>query len=250
LAIITADHDPRGLEPGMLPEPLRRIALHLQVRCDVPPGRGKNCTSSRFRHVFGRSPTIVVVLPRLEIAWQCRPPNLDAARQERESIKMQPMEGEWLETTPGERFKIRTSSSDTGGAYLIFEVEADPQVGVPRHTHDNEAEHFIVVEGTLQIAVGDKTQDFPPGHSVTVSKGTPHAWCNLTDSVVRFIVIFTPGHIEGMFRAVATKQIDDVEAFARSYGTRIIGPALHPGLHPLDEWQSHRRQISKDGRTA
>src|SRR5262249_29520593 len=84
---------------------------------------------------------------------------------------------------------------------------------------------------TVQIAVGGKTQDFPPGTSVTVSKGIAHAWCNLTDSVVRFIVVFTPGHIEEMFRAIAAKQIDHVEAFARSYGTRIVGPALHHGLN-------------------
>jgi hypothetical protein len=32
-------------------------------------------------------------------------------------MKMNPTESEWLETTPGERFMIRTSSGDTGGAY-------------------------------------------------------------------------------------------------------------------------------------
>ena len=144
---------------------------------------------------------------------------------------MKNAQGDWLETTPGERFKIQTSSSDTGGAYLIFEVEAAPRMGVPLHTHDNEEEHFIVVEGTLQIAVGGTTQDFPPGTSVSVSKGMPHAWCNLTDSTARFIAIFTPGRIEEMFRAVAAKQVDDVEAFVRSYGTRIVGPALHSNLH-------------------
>ena len=141
------------------------------------------------------------------------------------------VESEWLETTPGERFKIQTSSGDTGGAYLILEVEAAPRIGVPLHTHDNEEEHFIVVEGKVQIAVGSKTQDFPAGTSVTVGKGIPHAWCNLTDSLVRFLVIFTPGRIEGLFRAVAAKKVDDVEAYARSYGTRIIGPVLHPGLN-------------------
>jgi hypothetical protein len=47
----------------------------------------------------------------------------------------------------------------------------------------------------------------------------------------RFVVIFTPGRIEEIFRAVAAKKVDDVEAFASSYGTRITAPALHPGLH-------------------
>jgi quercetin dioxygenase-like cupin family protein len=145
-------------------------------------------------------------------------------------MKTNPTKNEWLETTPGERFRIRTSCGDTDGAYLILEVEADPQIGVPLHIHDNEEEHFIVVEGTAQIAVGGKKQDFPAGSSVTVGKGVPHAWCNLTDSLVRLIVIFTPGRIEGLFRAVATKTVDDVEAFASSYGTRIVGPTLHSGL--------------------
>jgi quercetin dioxygenase-like cupin family protein len=147
------------------------------------------------------------------------------------SKKMNPTESEWLETTPGEQFMIRTSSEDTGGAYLILEIEADPRIGVPLHTHENEQEHFIVVEGTLQIAVDGKTQDYSAGSSVTVGKGVSHAWCNLTDAPVRFVVIFTPGRIEGLFRAVAAKEIDDVEAFASAYGTRIIGPPLHPGLN-------------------
>jgi quercetin dioxygenase-like cupin family protein len=138
---------------------------------------------------------------------------------------------EWLETTPGERFRIRTSSGDTDGAYLILEVKADPRTGVPVHTHDNEEEHFIVIDGTLQIAVGGKTQDVPAGRSVTVGKGVPHAWCNLTESPVHFIAIFTPGQIEGMFRSVAAKEVDDVEALIRSYGTRIVGPPLHPDLN-------------------
>ena len=145
-------------------------------------------------------------------------------------MKTNPTESEWLETTPGERFKIQTSTAETGGAYLILEVEAASRIGVPLHTHDNEEEHFIVVEGTVQIEVGGKTQDFPTGSSVTVGKGIPHAWCNLTNSLVRFIVIFTPGRIEGMFRAVAAKKVTDVAGFARSYGTRIVGPALHPDL--------------------
>jgi hypothetical protein len=58
-----------------------------------------------------------------------------------------------------------------------------------------------------------------------------YAWCNLTESPVHFIVVFTPGHIEGLFRAVAAKKVDDVEEFARSYGTRIVGPVLNPGFN-------------------
>ena len=120
-------------------------------------------------------------------------------------MKIDPPEGEWLEVRTGERFKIKTSSGDTGGKYVILEFEVGPRHGVRLHIHDNEEEHFIIVEGTLQMAVGDEIQYFPAGTSLTVGKGIPHAWANLTDSLLRFVAIFTPGHIEGMFREVAEK---------------------------------------------
>jgi len=141
-------------------------------------------------------------------------------------VKIAPTESTWLELRPGERFKIKTSSSDTGGKYVVLEFEIAPRHGVRLHIHDNEEEHFIIVEGTLQMAVGDEIQCFPAGTSLTVGKGIPHAWANPTDSLLRFVAIFTPGHIEGMFREVAEKKVDDIEAFFSSYGTRIIGPGF------------------------
>ena len=82
--------------------------------------------------------------------------------------------------TPGERFIIRTSVEETKGAYTMLEVVADPRNGVPMHIHTNEDEHFIVLEGTLRIANGGTTLDAQAGTAITVSKGVPHAWCNLT----------------------------------------------------------------------
>ena len=98
--------------------------------------------------------------------------------------------GEWLETTPGERFTIRTSAKETKGIYTMLEVVADPRNGVPIHIHKNEDEHFLVLEGTLHIVIGDITLDVRAGTAVTVSKGEPHAWCNLTEMPVRMLVIF------------------------------------------------------------
>ncbi len=83
------------------------------------------------------------------------------------------VESEWLETTAGERFKIQTSSRDTGGECLKLELQAAPRIGVPVHTHDNEGAYFIIVEGTVQIAVAGKTQDFPAGTSVTSASASP-----------------------------------------------------------------------------
>jgi mannose-6-phosphate isomerase-like protein (cupin superfamily) len=63
---------------------------------------------------------------------------------------------DWLQITPGERFKIRTSSNETEGAYTTLELVADPRNGTPRHVHKNEDEHFIVLEGTCTSPMGTK----------------------------------------------------------------------------------------------
>src|SRR5258707_6209346 len=51
------------------------------------------------------------------------------------------------------------SSSQTMGAYAVIEIVADPHNGVPLHIHSREEEHFIVLEGTLDIAAGDRRWD-------------------------------------------------------------------------------------------
>ena len=81
----------------------------------------------------------------------------------------------WLHVTPGERFRIRVPSAQTLGAYSVIEIVAHPGNGVPLHIHNKEDEHFIVLEGTLDIANGDRRWDATAGTSVTVMRGVPHA---------------------------------------------------------------------------
>ena len=102
----------------------------------------------------------------------------------------------WLQTRPGERCRIRISAADTNGAYSVVEIVSDARDRTPMHIHQNEDEHFIILEGTARIARGDKTFDAAAGTAVTLSKGVPHAWCNLSGSPLRMVVIASPGGIE------------------------------------------------------
>lgn len=143
-------------------------------------------------------------------------------------------DGEWLQITPGERFKIRITSSQTMGAYSVIEVVADPHNGVPLHTHSKEEEHFIVLEGTLDIAVGERRWDAPAGTNITVKRGVPHAWCNPSNTPLHMLAIFSPGQIDGLFRAAAgVGDVDKVTAIAARYGTQLIGPPLQGAMHTI-----------------
>ena len=134
---------------------------------------------------------------------------------------------DWLQIAPGRRFRIRVASSQTNGAYTMIEIVADPYTGVPLHIHNGEEEHFIVLEGTLDIALGDRRWDAPAGTSVTVRRGLPHAWCNPSIMPLRLLAVFSPGRIEGLFRSVAgIGDIDKISAIAARYGTQLFGPSL------------------------
>jgi mannose-6-phosphate isomerase-like protein (cupin superfamily) len=142
--------------------------------------------------------------------------------------------GEWLQVTPGERFRIRVPSAQTMGTYSMIEIVADPRNGVPLHIHNKEEEHFIVLEGTLDIANGDRRWDAPAGTSVTVKRGVPHAWCNPSDTPLHMLVVFSPGHIDGLFRAAAgIDDVDKITAIAARYGTQLIGPPLRETAHSI-----------------
>jgi len=63
----------------------------------------------------------------------------------------------------GRTFKIRTSVTETERAYSILEFVVDPRNGLNKYFHKNEDAHFIILEGSLHVGVGDRILDAPAG---------------------------------------------------------------------------------------
>jgi mannose-6-phosphate isomerase-like protein (cupin superfamily) len=64
---------------------------------------------------------------------------------------------------PGHGFCMKATGKDTGGTSAWMMAENGPHQGGPFHKHKNEDESFLVVEGTFEITVGDKTSIGGPG---------------------------------------------------------------------------------------
>ncbi len=60
----------------------------------------------------------------------------------------------WYDAAAGERIAVRLSSLDTNGKYAITRSIAAPGSSVPRHVHQNEEEHFVILKGTYRFAFG------------------------------------------------------------------------------------------------
>ena len=134
--------------------------------------------------------------------------------------------GDWLSTRTREHCLIRVSADETKGAFSVVEIVSDPGDGTNMHLHDNEDEHIVVVEGTARIAYGDRTFDAPAGMSVTLTRGIPHAWANMSSERLRMVIICTPGGVEELLRIISRGGDLDFPSLAARFGTRFVGPGL------------------------
>ena len=104
-------------------------------------------------------------------------------------------------------------------------MKARPGVVVPDHIHRDAEELFYMLEGELQVKVGDHELTAGPGDLVLVPRGVVHAHSNRAEVPTRWLTLFSPAGSEGYFaeRAhLAATTPDDVE---RDYAG--LEPAAH-----------------------
>jgi quercetin dioxygenase-like cupin family protein len=60
----------------------------------------------------------------------------------------------------------------------VNEIAFDPDFDVSPHTHDDHADAFYVLEGTVEFTLGDASVQAGPGTLVAVPPGTLHGFGN------------------------------------------------------------------------
>ena len=79
------------------------------------------------------------------------------------------------------------TSEETEGERTLIEIEVAPGGGPKPHYHKTYTEHFEVLDGTLEVLVGEETRALPAGQKVVVPRNTLHRFRNATDETVRFL---------------------------------------------------------------
>jgi quercetin dioxygenase-like cupin family protein len=92
----------------------------------------------------------------------------------------------------------------TNGAVALMEFTIEPGFPVPPpHAHTQEDETTFVIEGALEITIGDETRTVDAGESIFKPRGVPHASAIAGEQRVRFLETITPAGFERYFRALA-----------------------------------------------
>jgi quercetin dioxygenase-like cupin family protein len=109
---------------------------------------------------------------------------------------------------------IKVRASQTQGRYALLDWTVGPQAGSVGHRHEEFEETFYLLEGELDIEVGNEAQRIGPGALVRIPAGVRHAYSNPHAAPARMLVTLLPGGMEECFEQ--------------------FGVAWHPpsGLHP------------------
>ena len=95
---------------------------------------------------------------------------------------------------------------------------------LPPHTHANEEESIYILDGELNIEVGNRTIKGSSGSFVLVPRGTAHTLSLAGTQSAKVLIIFSPAAVQGLFEEIAGQtDMDTIVAAAARYGMEIVG---------------------------
>lgn len=131
-----------------------------------------------------------------------------------------PGQGEVIEVA-GNRIRIVVASA----SQLVCDYSAAPGFpGPPLHIHPAFDETYLVLEGRLDLVIGDERAEVTPGGAAYVSGLVPHTFSNPGSERTRFLSVCSPGGFEHFFRAIATGDSEAIAAVSERFGYRTVPP--------------------------
>ena len=107
----------------------------------------------------------------------------------------------------------KLTEEQTGGAIYVFDSEFGPGDGNKLHVHRFEDELAYVLEGALEIQLGDHQLKVTAGGIAYLPKNIPHALRNPLGTPSKYLFAAIPGgYIEHWFEAVqAARESGDLD---------------------------------------
>lgn len=91
----------------------------------------------------------------------------------------------------------------TGSGYYLFEFDFDPESGNRLHVHRHEDEVVYVIEGAIEIRLGNQKLQAGTGGVAHLPKQIPHALHNPLKTRSRYLGMAMPGGMENFFDELA-----------------------------------------------
>ena len=93
---------------------------------------------------------------------------------------------------PGYRNFVLAGANE-GLACIAGYSEIQPGAGAPLHVHHDVDEIFILLQGAMEVRLGEETLVVEVDHTVAIPAGVPHAFSVIGEVPLRMFT-FMPGH--------------------------------------------------------
>jgi len=142
--------------------------------------------------------------------WDSFDPPEDGGRPVADGLISGPEEGEPL-AAGATTLVFKAQATDGDGALTLIEMSVAPAFpGPPLHRHAGFTDCFYVLEGTLELSLGEDTVDAEAGTFAAIPPGTPHTFRNPGSDPVRVLGLMAPGGFEAYLKELwASGQLPD-----------------------------------------
>ena len=95
---------------------------------------------------------------------------------------------------------LRLTSTETEGRYCAIELSLPAHfAGAPMHYHSEMTERFVVLEGSIEVAIGGQRLTLQAGESAVALPGDAHSFRNASSERARLLLLATPAGHERFF---------------------------------------------------
>ena len=108
-------------------------------------------------------------------------------------------EGERLWFVGGGLWTMKATAEETDGAFILVENRMTKDKTTPLHTHPNQDETLIVLEGEILLYAEGKEHRVGPRGVAVAPRGAPHAFMVTSESAL-ILTLQTPGSGEAFYR--------------------------------------------------
>lgn len=94
---------------------------------------------------------------------------------------------------------FKATAAETDGAFGLVEGLHPPGAGAPPHVHHNEDEFFYVIDGEVEVTIGDEKILGKAGSFVFAPRDIPHSYTITGSQNSRLLLGVTPAGLEKCF---------------------------------------------------
>jgi quercetin dioxygenase-like cupin family protein len=128
----------------------------------------------------------------------------------------------------GSKTLHKIKSSATNGVFSVMEFVTPPGKGVALHVHESEDELVYLLEGEIEVTLGNQKMKAVPGVMALLPRGIPHGFTNIGNKPSRLLDTILPGQFDNYFVELAALYTagdpseEQSDALSRKYRIRYL----------------------------